>query len=239
MNVTIADTPMSDLTCSYILMAATWVFCFVIVGCYHEEQPATPPDELPYAEKYYMAFQQFPLEELDEERIKSLNEMYVKEETDKGTVIMCYNSPTEAFHYWCDHDISFASLDSVAQLYSLLYDCKALCVDYKAECIKAREHQTDIPTKPTKVLEGPFATFKSYKTNRKPYAIIPEKSNHFRKCGTISVWNTQTQKHAPVQWSATSASDTGRIWQKEPIEVERSADILTYNEWVSRKDKNV
>lgn len=240
MAVIIVDEPMCGLTCSYILMAATWVFCFVIVGCFHDEQPPTPPDELPYAETYYMAFKQFPAENMDEDLIKSLKELYVKEETDKGPVIMCYNSTTEAFHYWSDHDISFASLDAVAQLYSMVHNCKIVCVDYKAECIKAREQRKDIPPKPKKVLEGPFATFKSYKTTktkRNSYAVIPEKSNHFRKCGTLAVWDTQTQTSEPGQWSATSVSDTGMIWHKQLIEVERSS--LTYMDWISRKDKKV
>lgn len=247
MNVTIVDESMDVLTGSYILMAS-WVFCFVIIGCVHRDQPPPPilPQEIPYAEKYYMAFQQFPVEKLDEERIKSLEGMYVKEETDKGTVIMCYNSTTEAFHYWSDNDISFASLDAVAQLYSLVHNCKALCTDYNTEYNKARdmqhEQQTNIKLTPTKVLDGPYATFKSYKTTRvkrNQRAIIPEKTNHFRKCGTLAVWDTQSQKHTPGQWSATSVSDTGRVLHKHITENQCNSETLTYTDWVSRKDKKV
>lgn len=237
MYETIVDRSIDVLTGSYILMAS-WICC-VIIGCIRREQPPSPPKELPYAKKYYMAFKQFLAETPNEELIKSLNEMYLKEDTDKGTVIMCYNLTTEAFHYWSDNDIPFVSLDAVAQLYSMVHHCKALCVDYKAEYNKAHSQQKDISLKPTKVLEGPFATFKSYKTKPKKHVVIPEKSNHFRKCGTIAVWNTQANKNTPGRWVATDHGDTGMVWNKHLTETLSNEKTLTYTDWVSRKDKKV
>lgn len=243
MNITSAydHAPIEVLIGTYIFFASC-AFCFVFVGYVHPEHPSVPCKQPSYAEKYYEAFVAFPMDELEKDQMKSLNKKYVKEHTDKGTVIMCYDYDNEAFHFWCDNSIPFQSLDAVAQLYTMVYICKAICVDYKAEyekeSMKQQKPQVTLP--PPKVMDGPFATFKSYKciqSNRKKKVVIPEKCNHFRKCGTIREW--EIQEHHTYNWCPSEISDTGTVWCETPVEPPSNPGTLTYSEWIHKKDKTV
>lgn len=241
MNITNAydHAPMTVLTGTCIFYASC-VFCFAIIGCVRQEQPPLVPFKQPqYAEKYYEAFEEFPLDELEEDQMKSLNKKYVKEDTDKGTVIMCYDYDSEAFHFWSDNTIQFQSLDAVAQLYTMVYSCKAICVNYKAEYEKEVVKQQQPQKAPQIPIteDGPFATFKSYNTTyskKNKKVIIPEKCNHFRKCGTIKELETREQI---CNWSPTCISDSGRLWCKSSLETVTTTGTLTYKEWADRKDK--
>lgn len=219
---------------------ASCAFFFVCIGYIHQEQPPLVTFKPPqYAEKYYEAFEEFPLDELEEDQMKSLHKKYVKEDTDKGTVIMCYDYASEAFHFWSDNTIPFQSLDAVAQLYTMVYWCKAICVNYKAEYEKEvvkQQQEEESPQIPI-TEDGPFATFKSYNTNyskKNKKVIIPEKCNHFRKCGTIKELETREQIS---NWSPTDISDSARMWCKSALETVTTTETLTYKEWAARKDK--
>jgi len=254
MNNTIGyyNDTMDVMTGSYILVAS-WIFCFVIVGCVHKDTRvvSSSQEETNYAEKYYEMYKEIPLSELEETRVKSLSGEYIKEETDKGTVIMCYNSSTSAFHFWSDVNIPYTSLDAAAQLYSIVHKCKSICVDYKEEYEKASEkHTTDTDTDMDKTnlpkkLDGPFATFKSYNTikptSKNKTVIIPENCNHFRKCGTLNVWDSQEQIKSPGSWSPSFISDTAMKWCKQIMDTSTVShrEPLTYSAWMTSKYKKV
>lgn len=242
MNITSAyyHAPLEVSTGTYIFFASC-AFCFVFLGYIHQEHPSVPCEHPHYANTYYESFRECPPHELEENEIKSLDTKYVKEDTDKGTVIMCYNYDNDTFKYWSDNSIPFKSLDAVAQLYSLVYRCKAICVDYKAEyekeLVKQQKRQVT-PSAPI-VMDGPFAKFKSYKSiqsNRKKKIIIPEKCNHFRKCGRIYEWEKNEHTY---HWSQVDISDTGMAWCKTLVETPSNSGTLTYAEWMNKKDKMV
>lgn len=238
------------ITGSYIILASC-IFCFVIVGCVHKDKHdvSSSQEETNYAEKYYELYKEFPLSELDKTHLNSLSREYIKEKTDKGTVIMCYNNSTSAFHFWSDTNIPYTSLDATAQLYSIVYNCKSICVDYKEEYEKASikyaiDTDTDIDkTKLPKKIDGPFATFKSYNTikttSKHRRVIVPENCNHFRKCGTLNVWDSQEQIKSPGGWSPSCISDTALKWSVTNTPSVDVTERITYSAWASRKDKKV
>lgn len=189
---------------------------FAVVGIFiykpvEEEEPT-------YEEKYREEFEELEEKELSDEEVKSLSEVYLREETPKGDVVMCYNSDTEAYHYWCDDkSIKFLTLDAVAHKYAIENDCKAVCVNYKEEYERAREKVLKhLEDKKNGVKESEdkkdeekedekksvFAKFKSYNTvnkettsdDKNKESIQVEKCNKFRYKGKLSDWDSLCQE---------------------------------------------
>jgi hypothetical protein len=170
-------------------------------------------EELPYEQKYYEEFHNMETHELTETQILELSTRFLREETPSGEVVMCYNGETRTFQYWCDDkNIKFMVLDAVAQKFALENNVKAICVDYKEEYETAleiakvvqeasdKEKTEEKKDRDDKSGQSVFAKFKNYnstnektkidaKTNK--VAILTEKCNRFKRCGSISEWNAE------------------------------------------------
>jgi hypothetical protein len=167
---------------------------------YEEDEKDAEQDE--YCFKFFDELENLPERELEKEELEELRLKTLEEETPEGKVIMSYNSDTESFWYYADSTtIPYSSLDAVARLYAITYNCKSICVNYKEEWekgkeraikekeldIKRREEEEDKP-KPKSV----FANFKGYNKkhgsddDNKKYYIMTERANTFKYKGKMT-----------------------------------------------------
>jgi len=167
---------------------------------YEEDEEDADQDE--YCFKFFDELENLPERHLEKEELEELRLKTLEEETPEGKVIMSYNSDTESFWYYADSTtIPYSSLDAVARLYAITYNCKSICVNYKEEWekgkeraikekeldIKRREEEEDKP-KPKSI----FANFKGYNKkhgsddDNKKYYIMTERANTFKYKGKMT-----------------------------------------------------
>jgi hypothetical protein len=186
---------------SGIVLGFTVVSYMVYDKDYKYEEDEDEGEE-EYCFKFFDELESLPERELAKQELEELRLNTIEEETPEGKVIMSYNSDTESFWYYADSkSIPYSSLDAVARLYAVTYNCKNICVNYKEEWergkerankekesdLKRREEEKDKP-KPKSI----FAKFKGYNKKqgaddeKKKYYIITEKANKFKYKGKIS-----------------------------------------------------
>ncbi len=211
MNISIPSNSFYDMFTTFftVLGAITsgLVLGFTVVSymVYDKEYKCEEDDEEEeeeYCFKFFDELENLPERELEKEELEELRLKTLEEETPEGNIIMSYNSDTESFWYYADStSIPYSSLDAVARLYAVTYNCKSICVNYKEEWekgkekvikekeldIKRREEEQDKP-KPKSI----FAKFKGYNKKqgaddeKKKYYIITERANKFKYKGKIS-----------------------------------------------------
>jgi len=156
-----------------------------------------------YEMKYLKEFRELEDCELTKDEIKTLSLKNVSDETPMGKIIMTYNPETECFWYYCDtKTLTYKTLDAVARLFTIKYNCKLLCVDYQQEWEKGKlivvkqkeEAEKKEEKEEEKEADSVFAQFKSYNTigsrsknssNKKLY-IHTDNSNRFSYKGKCS-----------------------------------------------------
>jgi hypothetical protein len=190
---------------SFGILVTGIALSFISVAYFVYEQPEYDERELSYEEQYYEEFCDMEIEQLSDDRLKELSEIYIREQTPKCEVIMCYDSDDENFKYWCNNkNIKFLVLDAVAHKYAIDNNAKAICVNYKEEYDKAVEAAKTAyinnKKKPVEIEDkkpSVFAKFKSYNTANKKtsrvsnnrISILTEKCNRFKHCGSIENWD--------------------------------------------------
>jgi hypothetical protein len=201
---------------------------------YEEEDDEEDDDdeEDKYCLKFFDELENLPERELEKEELEELRLKTLEEETPEGQIIMSYNSDTESFWYYANStSVPYSSLDAVARLYAVTYNCKSICINYKEEWekgkekaskekeldLKKREEEEQAP-KPKSI----FAKFKGYnKKNgsddeKKKYYIITEKANKFKYKGKISEFiNTHITKDVNPNSSLTDAIAPNELAQSD------------------------
>lgn len=148
------------------------------------EEDSQEEEEEEYFNKYFDELTDLDERELTPIELENLRLNVLEEETPEGKVIMTYNSDIESFCYYADSKtIAYRNLDTAARLFTITYNCKSICVNYKEEFEKGKENvisQIERDTKKAqeeeeanKTIEQPteksiFAKFKSYNTSNKP-----------------------------------------------------------------------
>jgi len=183
-------------------------------------EPYTPL----YTMKYQTVFQGMERIPLDDVRLHELQGLFIKEETEKGdTVIMCYSHGLEAFHYWCDNrNISFIELDTIAQLYTIVNQCKTVYKETEPTVVK----NTRTTSKSSMV------SFKKY--NRPKIHEVYPKYNRFTRQGCIQEW---MPTNVQGEWSANHGLEPDYkvlVWIASKLDVSQSScETLSYKDWVS------
>ena len=242
MNSTNIDTfEFIDIAIIYTgILAFSLSLSFIATGLLVYNPPKDNP--VPYDLKYYDEFVELEEIELDNVQIKNLKSMFIKEVTDEGDiVIICYNVDIDSFQIWSNTSLPFSTMDSVAQLFAIINNCKCICIDYKNEIADANERiktQTIKVKKETNIKNSPFASFKNYNmkatkilsSNNKFFAV-PEKCNHFRKSGTIDDWGKTYMGHG--HW-ADIDDESAKVWVCDKSE-QKNALKYSYSEWKTKQ----
>ena len=250
MNITNVDTlDFIDIAFIYTgILAVSFAASFIAAGLLVYNPPKEIP--VPYDLKYYDEFVELEETELDDVQKKNLKSAFTKEITDEGeVVIMCYNVDIGAFQVWSNINIPFSVLDSVAQLFAIINNCKCVCIDYKNEITDATariktQTQTLAVKKETNNKNSPFASFKKYNmkvtkilsSNNRIFAV-PEKCNHFRRSGNISDWE---KTYSGLGHWEDSVSETAKVWVCDKLDDSSQLNTLkySYSEWRTKQKNN-
>ena len=185
-------------------------YCVAAIGTHHIKGEEII---IPFIQKYYYKYKNLDDREILLEELENLLNTYVTEDTSKGKITLRYNHINNGYDYWCDNkSIDYSYLEAVAHKYSIINNCKTLCIDYKEEfelaqeeiasrlkeleCSKPEEVQVE------KTKKNVFAKFKSYNTtvnkeDNDNKCIIPKKSNKYRYIGNIYMWNHTVNDKKP------------------------------------------
>jgi hypothetical protein len=139
--------------------------------------------------------------DLSDEYVDSLKDVYIRDETPDGDVVMYYNNETATFDYYSNRSIQYKYLETVARLYVIKNNCGKLFVVMWDELKKGRDEmkkpKADVVVSPADSVNSLFATIKSYKP-KKPAFLITERSNTYRRSGTLEEHNLKINP-PPVQ----------------------------------------
>jgi hypothetical protein len=171
-----------------------------------------------YESQYFDQLEEMPDKQLTTEELKSIGSHRLIEETPKGTINMGYNVDNETFEYYTDKftDISYEILDTVARLFTITFQCKQICINYRKEIEEGennmlseieydnmmKEKEADREKNQEKEKErSVFAKFKTYNKKNgnnvaKKYYIITEKSNKFKYKGKLEDYEKVIKKES-------------------------------------------
>lgn len=117
-----------------------------------------------YIDKYKDEFMYMENEEITEEKKKRLKANILFEYTPVGNVMMYYDSEENEFVYYCDRDLSFKFLETIARKYVIYFHCKSLYKIYEEENTKEIDKNEEIKDEPKK--KSVYANFKKYNNKK-------------------------------------------------------------------------
>jgi hypothetical protein len=151
-----------------------------------------------FEDKYLDEYRNLPDIELATDRLDSLKNNIIMENTPLGNVVMHYDSKKETFVFYSDLTIPYRYLEVVGRKYAITYNCKKLYVDMneelklaeekkqkkldqtqksKFENASANESASTSKGENTPVKKDVFAKFKTYNNNTtKDIAAAPSKN---------------------------------------------------------------
>jgi hypothetical protein len=181
----------------------------------YDDEDEDEDEAVVYESQYFDQLEEMPDKELTLDELKTIGYHRLIEDTPKGMINMGYNVETETFEYYTDKftDISYEILDTVARLFTITFQCKQICVNYRKEIedgenkmlseieydnmMKEKEADKEENEKERSV----FAKFKSYNKKdgnnvSKKYYIIIEKSNKFKYKGKLIDYDKLIKKES-------------------------------------------
>lgn len=154
-----------------------------------------------YPNKYKEKFNELEIVELNENKLNSLKNSILYEETPYGTVVMYYDNEFKKFNYHSDKTPPYNFLETACRRYSLVFNCKILYIDVDKEYKNVREkmeRNNKLIEKKQEELEkdakSVYVKPKSYNKRNKPKsrAVIDhnkDKIIDFKYCGKIIDFN--------------------------------------------------
>lgn len=137
-----------------------------------------------YVDRYLEDYKLTERELLDEETIKSLNNITITETTPLGVVKMYYSHEEESFIYWSDKQVPYKILESVSRKYVMDNDCKCIHYDMdeeisakRQELLEATEAEKNATTETP--ADSVFVTFKKVTKPAKKKQILCDNANRY------------------------------------------------------------
>ena len=166
-----------------------------------EESDDDEENEPELENKYYDELDALEVMEMTAAEMNELKFKFVNVETPDGIVWMTYNNATESFWYYTNKSVQYKYLDAVARFFTITYNCRHVCVNYKEEyekgvtIVKDKMAEEDKRQEEIKNLidqtekKSVFAKFKRYKQaddKKQKYYVLTDKANVFKYAGTIA-----------------------------------------------------
>ena len=161
------------------------------------------------------------LDELEEHELTPSDKLYIservlREDTPEGEVIMTYNFKNETFEYYTNRvsHVAYDTLDTLARLFALSYDCKTLCVNFRKEFENGENKMkrdieldklSEVNATKSSAKNNVFVAYKHYNRKSglggsgKKYCVITENSNKFKYKGKLEEYETNKKKEIEVQ----------------------------------------
>jgi hypothetical protein len=165
------------------------VFVRMCIHLFDEVEPFLADDDPPiplqkYTDKYTKEYDRLSWHEISKDRLYSLENSIIIENTPVGSVLMFYKcdefDKTGMFYYYSNNTIPYGLLEVVARKYVCTYDCKCLYIDSDIS-----EPKKKIPVDVPRVNKGVFVTFKNYTSANTPNTPM----NRFKSKGRIVNFN--------------------------------------------------
>lgn len=154
-----------------------------------------------YPKKYKEKFNDLEIVELNDDKLNSLKNCILHEESPYGTIIMYYDNEFKKFNYHSDKTPPYNFLETACRRYALFFNCKMLYIDvaeeYKNVKEKMERNNKLIEKKeeePEKDVKSVYVKPKSYNKRKKPKsrAVIDQNKDKiidFKYCGKIIDFN--------------------------------------------------
>lgn len=111
-----------------------------------EEEQQEPKEEkkapVKFEDRYLKKLKETEEKELTPEKLDSLSNSFVMENTPQGNVLMFWDNKRDTFSYYADHLIPYRFLEVVGRKYVLTNDCRRLFINMEDE-IKAAEKRLE------------------------------------------------------------------------------------------------
>ena len=191
--------------------------------------------QIKFEDKYLDRLKVMEEKELTPEKLDSLSNSFVMENTPQGNVVMVWDNKRDTFAYYADHLIPYRFLEVVGRKYVLMNDCKKLFVNMDEE-IKAAEKRLeekkqkkeDLKQEEQKKLDDSesantivekekpkkdvFAKLKSYNRDNSiksaTVALNPKKPSNVPKNTTV---NTKVEENMILKENANRYSYLGKL----------------------------
>ena len=142
-----------------------------------EEEEELEQDPIKYEDKYLTEYHELEDIELSKDRLDSLKNSILMENTPQGNLIMFYDNSRESFTFYADNTIPYRYLETVGRKYVIMNNCKHIFVDMAKEIDDAKkkldetkqqqqeqkQKQQDEESSSTK--KNVFAKLKNYNNN--------------------------------------------------------------------------
>ena len=159
-------------------------------GDFIEEETPLILEPPKYENKYLEQYEKLENHELSQEKMESLINNFIMENTPVGNVVMFYDHTKSSFSYYSDSVVPYRYLEPVGRKYVVVYNCKSLFVDMKEEIDKSKEQQSNATNAPVKqmktkdILKGfskPSTTNKTHVNNN-----VKAHTNRYTSLGRYS-----------------------------------------------------
>ena len=169
-----------------------------------------------YEDKYLDKFLQIESKELSEEKLESLLNSFIMENTSQGNVIMLWDNKKQCFLYYSDKVIPYRFLEVVARKYVIFNDCKKIYIDMEEQMQAAKQKLES--TK--EVLMQNINDKEKQKEQEKQQVPAPMKKNVFAK---MKSYNSSSIKSAVVALDQKKAKN---VHQNSSTPTPQNADAI-------------
>lgn len=141
-----------------------------------QEQKEEKKAPIKFEDKYLEKLKATEEKELTKEKLDSLSNSFVMENTPQGNVVMFWDNKRDTFSYYADHLIPYRFLEVVGRKYVLTNDCRKLFINMEDE-IKAAEKRIEEKRQKKELLkqEEQKKLDESENTNAVPNSEKPKK----------------------------------------------------------------
>jgi hypothetical protein len=190
-----------------------------------EEEEKEPNEEkkaqIKFEDKYLERFKETEEKDLTPEKLDSLLNSFVMENTPQGNVVMFWDNKRDTFSYYADHLIPYRFLEVVGRKYVLMNDCRKLFVDMEEE-IKTAEKKLEEKKKQKEEEEEKQKQNKKDESADSKTAVEQPKKSVFAKLksynrdnsvksATVALDSKKPQTNIPKNTSVNTKQDENMI----------------------------
>jgi hypothetical protein len=175
-----------------------------------------------YEDKYLDRFRQIESKELSEEKLESLLNSFIMENTSQGNVIMLWDNKKQCFLYYSDKVIPYRFLEVVARKYVIFNDCKKIYIDMEEQVQAAKQKLESTKESLTQNINDKEKEKEKekQKEKQKEQVAAPMKKNVFAK---MKSYNSSSIKSAVVPLDQKKAKN---VQQNSSNPTPQNADAI-------------
>ena len=190
----------------------------------NEEQKKKEKPITKFEDKYLDRFIATEEKDLSSEKMDSLANSFIMENTPQGNVVMFWDNKRDTFSYYADHLIPYRHLEVVGRKYVLTNDCRKLFINMDDEIVTAKKKLED-KKKQKEEDEEKQKQNKQQESNSKQVVEQPKKSvfaklksynrDNSIKSATVALDSKKPQTNIPKNSSVNTKQDENMILKEK------------------------